>query len=58
MFLEHQIRISEWYLKGHMTLNGWWKFSFAITGMIYILKYTEKENVCFKLYYFPPLLYF
>ncbi len=29
--------------------NGHWKFSFAITGINYILKYTEIENNYFKI---------
>ncbi len=29
--------------------NNWWKFSFATTGINYILKYIKIENRYFKL---------
>ncbi len=51
----------EWFLKDHVTLvaksNSCWKFSFAITGINYILKYIKKENCYFKPYYVTILLF-
>ncbi len=47
---EHQISISEYFLKDH-DIEDWsnesWKFSFAITGINYILKYNK--NRLFKI---------
>ncbi len=41
MFLEHQIKSAlEWFMKADS--NDWsndWKFSFAITGINYVLQY-------------------
>ncbi len=59
MFLEQQISILEWFLKDHVTdwSNGCWKFSFAVTGINYIWKYIQTENI-FKLQqYFTIILY-
>ncbi len=52
MFLEQQISILELFLKDHVTLKTGVmmlkKFSFAVTGIHYILKYIKRENCYFK----------
>ncbi len=49
MFLEHQISIlMKWKRETEDWNNGCWKFSFAITGINYVLKYIKIENSCFK----------
>ncbi len=55
MFLEQQISILELleFLKSHVTedwSNGYWKFSFVITGINYISKYIKIESRYFKFY--------
>ncbi len=51
MFLEHQISLFKLSLKDHVTLKiekmPAKKFSFAITGINYILKYIKIENLYF-----------
>ncbi len=54
---ENQISILEWFLISWDTedwSNGWWKFSFAITGINYILKYNKIQNsyFTFELYHY------
>jgi len=49
MFLENQISILEWSCDIEDWRNGCWKFSFAILGINYILKYVKIENIYFKL---------
>ncbi len=36
--------ISEWSRDTEDWSNGFWKFSFVITGMYYIFKYIQIEN--------------
>ncbi len=40
--------ISEWSCDTEDWSNVWWKFSFAITGINYSLKYMEIVNSYFK----------
>ncbi len=51
IWVGYQIRICDWYLKDHVTLRGLktenrWKFSLAIIGVNYILKYIKIGNSC------------
>ncbi len=50
MFLKQQITILECFLMDHVKLKTGkgWKFSFAITGMNYILKQIKLDNNYFK----------
>ncbi len=56
MFIEHQIRILECFLKNHVTLKTRVmmpkSFSFAITEINYIFKYIKTENSHFTFYSF------
>ncbi len=45
MFFEQQIRILEWFLKDNVTGVMMLKFSFVITGINYILKYVQIEQL-------------
>jgi len=57
MFLEPQIRILESFLNGHVALKA--AESFSITGINYILKYTQTKNSYLKLFHnIIVLLYF
>jgi len=51
MFLEGKINILERFLKDHVTRKNWsneyWKFSFSITGIQYILKYIKIDDIAF-----------
>ncbi len=45
--IKQQISILEWLLKNQCNAKDWkngcWKFSFAMTGMNYILKYIDRK---------------
>ncbi len=51
MFIEQQISILEWFLKDHVTLKTGvmtLKIQIYVTGINYILKYSQIENSYFE----------